>query len=120
MKKRIVAMLLAACMVCSLAGCGEKKEEPAQTPAASQQAAAALRESGWKLWCWTADSDFDRQTVAASVISTMRRLDAVESEAVLRLGCTDAGHQTLIPILYYAESNNFRYRTIRLWTEPLV
>ena len=35
MKKRIVAMLLAACMVCSLAGCGEKKEEPAQTPAAS-------------------------------------------------------------------------------------
>ena len=35
MKKRIVAMLLAACMACSLAGCGEKKEEPAQTPAAS-------------------------------------------------------------------------------------
>lgn len=97
-----------------------KKTRIAQTPAASQQAAAALRESGWKLWRWTADSDFDRQTVAASVISTMRRLDAVESEAVLRLGCTDAGHQTLIPILYYAESNNFRYRTIRLWTEPLV
>ena len=35
MKKRIVATLLAACMAWSLAGCGEKKEEPVQPPAAS-------------------------------------------------------------------------------------
>ena len=35
MKKRIVATLLAACMAWSLAGCGEKKEETVQPPAAS-------------------------------------------------------------------------------------
>jgi len=97
-----------------------KKTRLAHVTGGTPDQQAALRESGWKLWNWTADSGFDTQTVASSVINTMARLDAVETEAVLRLGCTDAGFQTLTPILYYAESNNFRYRTIRLWTEPLV
>jgi len=97
-----------------------KKTRIAHVTGGTEQTAAALREEGWKLWRWTEDSCFDTQTVAASVIRTMGRLDAVETEAVLRLGCNDAGYQTLIPILYYAESNNYRYRTIRLWTEPLV